>query len=277
MTISPQQQKRAATFQAMHTQKELFILPNIWNAGGARAVEKSGFNALATTSAGIAFANGYPDGESFPFEQLIASVQQITSRITIPLSVDFERGYSENPQKIQENTRQLLYAGAVGLNLEDGLPDKKISESHSMQEKLAALTPLKKELNLDFLINARIDTYWNQIGTPSSRLAETITRANHYISWGADCVFVPGNIPLNELEVLLKEVEKPINILLNNELKNIPNLQKIGVKRVSLGSALSRNSIHNFFHQMKEIKAGHFDSLLDDSLPYESVNQFFID
>lgn len=275
MIISQQQKNKAALFQTMHKQNELFILPNIWNAGGAKIFERSGFKALATTSAGIAFANGFPDGEALPFDILLNSVKQITSRMTVPLSVDFERGYSEVDQEIQENTKQLLYAGAVGLNLEDGLPDKKISDPQSMKEKLAVLTPIKKELDIDFLINSRVDTYWNQIGDPASRLSETIDRANNYFSWGADCVFVPGNIPIIELEILIKEVEKPINILLNKELKNVSTLQRIGVQRISLGSSLSRNSISNLFNQSELIKECNFESLLASSLSYEYVNQFF--
>jgi len=269
------QQEAAAQLQALHKQKELFVLPNIWDAGGAKIVEAKGFKAIATTSAGIAFANGYSDGEALPFSLLIETVKRISSKISTPLSVDFERGYGEEEGEFYENTKQLLVAGAVGLNIEDGLPNKKISEARSMKKKLQVMNDLKNELGIDFLINSRTDIYWNQIGLEKERLKKTIERANSYFSWGADCVFIPGNIPFNELEIVTKEVAGPINVLLNEQLKNIDALNKIGVKRVSLGSSLSRNSITNLFIQSEQIKKNHFDLLLKDSLTYDYVNQFY--
>lgn len=275
MKINQTQKMNAKKFQSMHKQDTLLLLPNIWDAGSGKIIEKSGFKAMATTSAGIAFANGYQDGECLPFDLLIDSIKKITNRTNIPLSVDFERGYSESGKKIVENTKQLLSAGAIGLNIEDGLPDRKISETQSMQEKLIALTTLKKEINFNFLINSRIDIYWNEIGDKKTRLAETINRANKYFSWGADCVFVPGNISLGELKILVKEVSGPTNVLLNKELNNIQMLQGIGVKRLTIGSSLSRNSIFNLLNQSSFINQHNFESLLNNTLSYDYVNRLF--
>lgn len=275
MVITQNQKDKAAQFQEIHKRDGIFVLPNIWDAGGARIFEERGFEALATTSAGVAFANGFSDGEELPLSILLETVKRITNRITIPLSVDFERGYSENDDEVYENTKQLLFAGAVGLNIEDGLPNKEISDLQVMKKKLDCMNKLKKELGLDFLINGRTDIYWNEIGDSKSRLAATIERANSYFSWGADCVFVPGNISLNELEILTKEVEGPINVLLSKNLENIAQLNALGVKRVSLGSSLSRNSIHNLFSESEKIRENAFESLLADTLSYDFVNQFY--
>lgn len=275
MNITQNQKDKAAQFQEMHKREGVFVLPNIWDTGGARIFEERGFEALATTSAGIAFVNGFSDGEELPLNILLETVRRITNRITIPLSVDFERGYGENDSQIYENTKQLLFAGAVGLNIEDGLLNKKISDAQVMKNKLDCMNELKKELGLNFLINGRIDTYWNEIGDQKSRLAATIERANKYFSWGADCVFVPGNISFNELEKLTKEVNGPVNVLLSRNLKNIAQLNALGVKRVSLGSSLIRNSISNLFNESKKIKGNTFESLLTDTLSYDFVNQFY--
>ncbi|KAF1297857.1 hypothetical protein BAU15_08100 [Enterococcus sp. JM4C] len=151
MIITQNQKDKAAQFQEMHKREGIFVLPNIWDAGGARIFEERGFEALATTSAGIAFANGFSDGEVLPLNILLETVRRVTKRITIPLSVDFERGYGENDSQIYENTKQLLFGGAVGLNIEDGLPNKKISDAQVMKNKLDCMNELKKEIGLHFL------------------------------------------------------------------------------------------------------------------------------
>lgn len=275
MAITQNQRDKAKQFQEIHRKEGLFVLPNIWDAGGAKIFEQKRFAAVATTSAGVAFANGFSDGEELPLTILLETVQRISTKITIPLSVDFERGYSENAEEVYENAKQLLLAGAVGLNIEDGLPDKSISDRQSMKRKLEYLNQLKKEFALDFLINSRTDIYWNQIGEQKSRLSATIERLNRYLSWGADCVFVPGNISVEELQRLIKEVNGPINILLSKNLKNMNQLNELGVKRVSLGSSVSRNSIKHLFNESNKIKRNDFDSLLSDSLSYDFVNQFY--
>lgn len=275
MNITQNQKDRAKKFQEMHRQDKLFVLPNIWDAGGAKIFEKKGFQALATTSAGIAFANGFADGGELPFSILLETVRRITSKIDIPLSIDFERGYSEDIQEIYENTKKILLSGAVGLNVEDGLPKKRISDLQAMKNKIECINSLKKELGVDFVINSRTDIYWNEIGDPESRLPAAIKRVNSYFSWGADCVFVPGNISFNELKILTKEVNGPLNILLNKDLKNIDQLNALGVKRVSLGSSLSRNSMSNLFKEIEKIGKNDFDSLLSNTLPYEFVNHLY--
>lgn len=169
MIITQNQKDKAAQFQEMHKREIVFVLPNIWDAGGARIFEERGFKALATTSAGVAFANGFSDGEELPLNILLETVRRITNRITIPLSVDFERGYGENDSQIYENGKQLLFAGAVGLNIEDGLPNREISDPQVMKKKLNCLNKLKKELGLNFLINGRTDIYWNEIADQQRR------------------------------------------------------------------------------------------------------------
>lgn len=206
---------------------------------------------------------------------MLETVRRITSKIDIPLSIDFERGYSEDIQEIYENTKKILLSGAVGLNVEDGLPKKRISDLQVMKNKIECINSLKKELGVDFVINSRTDIYWNEIGDPESRLPAAIKCVNSYFSWGADCVFVPGNISFNELKTLTNEVNGPLNILLNKDLQNINQLNTLGVRKISLGSSLSRNSISNLFEEVEKKGKNNFDSLLNNTLSYESVNQLY--
>lgn len=157
--ISERQKEKARIFSDMHKEDRMFILPNAWNAGSAYVFQKQGFKAVATSSAGIAYDLGRSDGENISFDDLLWIVEKIVSRVDIPLSVDFERGYSDLNEKIKENARRLLFAGAVGFNIEDGLPNGKLYPTDVQVEKIKVLSQLKSELNMDFVINARTCIY----------------------------------------------------------------------------------------------------------------------
>ncbi|MFR3686939.1 MAG: isocitrate lyase/phosphoenolpyruvate mutase family protein, partial [Enterococcus sp.] len=162
--IPIEQKERASKFSAMHKTEKMFVLPNVWNVGSAYVFEKQGFKAVATSSAGIAYDLGYPDGEDIPFEELLEVVKRITARISIPLSVDFDRGYGESVQEVKENAKRLILAGAIGCNIEDGMPNGKLLPVDSQVEKIKALVELKHELGIDFVINARTCAYWLDVG-----------------------------------------------------------------------------------------------------------------
>ena len=153
--INNAQREKAKAFLRMHQTEGMFVIPNAWDAASAYIYEKAGFAAVATTSAGIAYALGYPDGEQVSLEDLLFVVKKITGRVQIPVSVDFERGYAEDPMQVKENARRLLAVGAVGFNLEDGQADGRLSPLELQIQKIQALCELKKELDLPFVINAR--------------------------------------------------------------------------------------------------------------------------
>ena len=154
----------AEKLQELHKNNKMFVIPNAWDVASAYIYEKQGFSAVATTSAGIAYSLGYPDGEKISLEDLVYLTKKIFNRINIPLSVDFERGYSENIQNVKENAEKLVKAGAVGFNIEDGQTDGTLSSVELQIAKIRALCELKKELNVDFVINARTCAYWLNIG-----------------------------------------------------------------------------------------------------------------
>lgn len=159
MIISEKQKEKARIFQNLHKQNKMFILPGAWSVGSAHIFEKQGFKAVGTSSAGIAYNLGYSDGEEISFDDYVWIVGKIANRLSIPLSVDFERGYSEDSTEIKENAKRLLYAGAVGFNIEDGLADGTLSPLDKQIAKISALVELKRELGIDFVINARTCTY----------------------------------------------------------------------------------------------------------------------
>jgi 2-methylisocitrate lyase-like PEP mutase family enzyme len=167
--ITGKQKEKARIFSAMHKEKKMSVLPNAWNVGSAYVFEKQGFKAVATSSAGIAYDLGYPDGENMSFNDLLWIVEKIANRVDIPLSVDFERGYGDTGKEIKENARKLLFAGAVGLNIEDGLPDGALSPLDIQIEKIKTLSELKHELDIDFVINARTCAYWLNVANENEK------------------------------------------------------------------------------------------------------------
>lgn len=157
--ISEKQKEKARLFKRMREEEELFILPNAWDVGSARIFEKSGFEVLATSSAGVAHSLGLADGEKLELEDLLYLVKAINDRVDIPLSVDFERGFGDSPQEIKNSVRRVLEAGAVGINIEDSREDGSLIDIEAMAGNLKALAELKGELGLDFVINARTDSF----------------------------------------------------------------------------------------------------------------------
>jgi len=276
--ITTEQKQRAKEFQALHNNKEMLLLPNAWNAGSAKVFEKQGFKAVATTSAGIAFAMGYADGEIIDIEDLCLVSQQITGRISIPLSVDLERGYSDNPKEVKENVRKILETGAVGINLEDGRPDGKLDSLNLLLDKIKAIAELKKELDLPFVINARTCTYWLNIGEDKERLALATERCNAFLNAGADCVFVPGLLQKETLVELLANINGPLNAIANPVYHDLKEMELLGVSRLSLGSGPVRAMFANLIQNSKEIiENSDISSLLNHDFSYAAANKYFAD
>lgn len=273
--ISQKQKKLAEEFMRMHTEGDMFVLPNIWDAGSARVFEKQGFGAVATTSAGIAYSMGYPDGEQITLDDLAYCVKTITRRIDIPLSVDFERGYSETPQEVKENAKRLIECGAVGFNIEDGLLNGELSPIEDQTEKIKVLTELKQELGMPFVINARTCVYWLKSGKEELRLQTAIERANAYAEAGADCIFIPGAMDEQTVIELTQSISAPINIILNPAFNDLKRLDEIGVKRLSIGSSAVRNIFGHIIRIADELKSGNTDTLLTTDFSYSDANSYF--
>ena len=275
MAISEQQKEKARKFSTMHRQPGMFILPNAWDVGSAYVFEKQGFAAVATSSAGIAYALGCPDSETVSFDDYLWIVERMSRRLNIPLSVDFERGYGETADEVKDNARKMLLAGAVGFNIEDGQPDGSLAPLEFQLAKIKALTELKAELDIDFVINARTCAYWLNIGNDETKLQTACKRGNAFAEAGADCVFVPGAVDENTIRRLVVGIKAPLNIILNGKFNDFAQLRKLGVRRLSIGSSLVRYIFDRIIQQSDALNSGKVEELLNTNFSCAKANAYF--
>ncbi|MDE5419200.1 isocitrate lyase/phosphoenolpyruvate mutase family protein [Labilibaculum sp. DW002] len=273
--IIEKQIELAKKFHQLHQEKQMLVLPNAWSAGSAIVFEKQGFNAVATTSAGIAYSLGYPDGEGIHFEDLCTVVKQITKRISIPLSVDFECGYGESVAEVKENAKKLILAGAVGINIEDGLPNGNLNDLDFQLEKIESLVQLKEELGIPFVINARTCVYWLDVADDASKIATAIERGNAFVKSGADCVFIPGALSEEIVETLVSAIDAPLNIIANPLFNDFQKLNRIGVRRLSVGSGAVRSAFNHLIAIGDNLKKGDISLMLNHQFSYKYANEFF--
>ena len=225
----------SSVFRELHNGPGPLRLPNVWDAGSARIFEDLGAKAIATTSAGVAWALGYPDGNALPIGLLAGLTRNITRVIHIPLSVDVEEGYSEDPNTVAKNVLAIAEAGAVGINIEDGLgdPDVLVTKIKEIKEEMT-------KAGIDLFINARTDVYLQGLAAVEKSMDETVRRALLYKKAGADGIFIPGLTDPHVVHTIVKEVSMPVNLMAWPGLLPAAELGKIGVKRLSAGSGISQ-------------------------------------
>jgi 2-methylisocitrate lyase-like PEP mutase family enzyme len=262
----PTQAEKAEIFRALHRGPEILVLPNAWDCMSARIVEEAGFPAIATTSAGVANALGYPDGERIPAAEMLAAVARIARCVRVPVTADLEAGY----QDAAATATGLIASGAIGLNLEDAGGDP---VQHTT--RIAAVRRVGRDLGVNLVINARIDLYLRQIGDPATRFERSCERLRVYIDAGADCVFVPGVTDEDTIRRLVEALRFPLNILAAAGTPPIPRLQALGVARVSVGSGLARAAMGWTRRIAEDLKTGGtYDLMLQSAIPY-SLNRLF--
>jgi 2-methylisocitrate lyase-like PEP mutase family enzyme len=239
------QKAKADAFRAMHRGPKILVLPNVWDVASSCIFEAAGVAAIATSSAGIAFTLGYPDGQKISREEMLASVARIAAKVKIPVSADVEAGYGNRPEDAAQTAKGVVEAGAVGLNLEDGTGDPKVplTDLPLQIEKIIAARETSLRAGVSLVLNARTDVYLREFGEPNSRYGETIRRLVAFRDAGADCLFVPGLRDASTIARLVGELRYPMNILAGPGSPSIPELAKIGVARVSLGSSPMRATL----------------------------------
>lgn len=240
-----EQTKKAESLRALHHAKEPLLLVNVWDSASARIIEDAGFAALATTSAGIAFAQGFPDGQKIPAERMFDAVAQIASAIRIPVTADVEAGYGNQPEDAARAARKVIESGAVGMNFEDATGDSAwpLSELPLQLERIRAIRDTSAELGVPLVLNARTDVYLLQVGEPATRYDEAVRRLSAFRGAGADCVFVPGLRDADTIQRLVADVGCPVNILAGPGSPSVTELAALGVKRISLGSGPMRATL----------------------------------
>ena len=244
---------KAEELRRLHHTTKILVLPNAWDVTSARLLEEMRFPAIATSSAAVANSLGYPDGQHISRHEMLEVVERIASAVQVPVTADMEAGYATTAEEMEDTARELLEAGAVGLNLEDSADNEsELLELDHYLEKLHAIQTVSKSAGVQIVINARTDAYWWKGAQPGSRLAETIRRANAFREAGADCVFVPGLYDPSDIAHLRQESPGPINILATPKTPPIPELQRLGIARVSFGSGGYRTAIGAFRKLVQE-------------------------
>ena len=276
----PQQRERAEILRRLHQGPHILVLPNVWDVVTARIVEASGFAALATTSAGVAFALGYPDGERISREEMAAAVRRIAARVRVPVTADMEAGYGRTPQAAAETAREVIAAGAVGMNLEDAPADGDGLFDVGLQaERLRAVRESAESAGVPLVINARTDVFLASVGAPETRLSHAVRRLNAYRAAGADCLFAPGVTDRGTIATLVREVGGPLNILAGPGGPPVPELEALGVRRLSLGSGVIRATLGLVRRIADELRGpGTFSALVGDQVPpHAEVNRLLGD
>jgi 2-methylisocitrate lyase-like PEP mutase family enzyme len=269
--MSLTQKEKAELFRHQHTAEKLLVLPNIWDTLSAKLIAAAGFPSLATASIGMALANGYPDGEHIPFERLTLIISNITSSVDLPVSVDLERGFSENLSQLKDNIKKLLDAGAIGLNIEDGINHgKEITSVAEQCLKIQAIREAGIQYGVPVVINARTDLFFQP--HQSDTLDKVIERAKAYHSAGADCFYPILINNYSQLARLIEEVEIPVNVILYGLIRDLRKLENLGVARVSIGPALITQAIT----KMKNIAEGLLNYSSDELFAQEPVSFDFL-
>lgn len=258
----------AATFHALHRGPDLLVLANVWDAGSARLVESLGARALATTSAAVAWAHGYPDGDALPVERLVSTVAAITRVVGLPLTVDMEGGYGESPADVGEAVARVVDAGGVGVNIEDGSrPPERLAA------RIAAAKEAASRHGVDLFVNARIDVFLRDLVAEEARIEETLARAARYRAAGADGVFVPAMTAAADIRAVAAEAGLPLNVLARPGLPPAASLVELGARRLSTGAAMAQVLFAHTAELAGDfLRDGRSDAVLKGAMPYAEIN-----
>lgn len=272
------QAEKAEEFRRLHHQSRILVLPNAWDVPSARAFEDAGFPAVATSSAGVAVSLGFPDGEEIPRREIVQVVGRIARTVAVPLSADVVAGFGRGPRGVVATVQQILRAGAVGINLEDLDPThERLFPVRAQVRKIQAIRELGRSLAIPLVINARTDALWKAAGTPDELLREAIRRCAAYRDAGADCVYPMRLTDARSIATLVDEVRCPVNVMIRAGLPSVPELERLGVKRVSFGPGASYATMGLLRRISEEILSrGTFTSLVEGAISFDELNRLAV-
>jgi len=251
----------------------ILLLANAWDAGTARLVESLGAKAVATTSAAVAWSHGYADGDNLPLARLVATVESIARVVGIPISVDVEGGYSDDPVVVADVVAAVIDAGGVGINIEDAdkSPDLLCAKIESAKSAAA-------RRGVDLFVNARTDVYLRGLVEAERRVDESLAREERYRAAGADGIFVPGVLAAEEIRAIASGARLPLNVLAWPGLPAANELEALGVRRLSAGSGIAQN-VYGRIRDLTSAFLSHgvSDPLSEGAMPYPDVNALMPD
>ena len=269
------QRRKAEELRKLHSGPRMLVLPNAWDVASARVLEELGYPAIATTSAGVAFTLGYPDGQRVTRDEMLEVVARIARVVRVPVTADMEAGYGTTLANMAETAKAIVAAGAVGLNLEDVTGETESSQVNTelQAEKIRTIRETSASLGVPLVVNARTDIYLMPIGPEATRFERTVERLRAYRAAGADCVFAPGVSERGLIEKLVKAVAAPLNVLVTPGCPPIPELEKLGVRRASIGSGVMRSTLGLVRRIGRELlEKGTYSSVFEGAIPFAEVN-----
>jgi len=272
---SSQQTSATATFRTLHA-SGCFVLPNPWDIGTAIYLERLGFKALATTSAGFAFSRGKPDGR-VPRDEMLAHIREIATATLLPVNADFQAGYADKPEEVAGNVQLCVETGVAGLSIEDstGRSDHPLYEKELAVERIRAARSAIDSSKTGVLLTGRCEAWLVGHADP---LRTVLDRLIAYAEAGADCLYAPGATKPDEIAQIVKTVApKPVNVLVSgfNHQVTLSELADLGVRRISVGSGLALAAWGAFLRAAREIKTNGIFDLLSTNAPSADLNELF--
>jgi 2-methylisocitrate lyase-like PEP mutase family enzyme len=268
------QAEKAERLRKLHGGPKILVLPNAWDVASARVLEELGYPAVATTSAGIAFSLGYPDGQLISRTEMLEVVARIAAAVRVPVTADVEAGYGVSVEDMAETAKAVVAAGAVGMNLEDvtGSTEDSQVELGLQLAKIRAVREASAAAGVPLVLNARTDIYLIPIGPAENRFERTAERLRAYRDAGADCLFAPGLTDGETIGRLVKAVAAPLNILTGADCPSLKELEKLGVARASTGSGVMRATLGLVRRIGKELmERGTYSALQDGAIPFPEL------
>lgn len=271
------QAEKGARFRALHARREAFLIPNPWDAGTARILTALGFEALTSTSAGLAFALGRRDGErAIDRDETLANAKAIAAATDLPVAADLENGFGETPEEVAETIRLAgETAGLVGGSIEDATGDaeRPIYELAEAIERLAAAAEAAHAFPFPFVLVGRAENYLH--GRPD--LDDTIRRLQAYEDAGADALYAPGVSDPEDIRTICSSVSKPVNVVMGlrgNGALSVAQLEELGVRRISLGSTLARTALGAFVRAARELRERGTFGFAADAISFAEANDY---
>ena len=261
----------ADRFRSLHAEGRILVLANAWDAASARLSEEAGAEAVATSSASLAWAHGYADGEMVPGSVLLGAIAEILRVVSVPVTVDSEAGYSSEPGAVADYAARLTEMGVAGINIEDGR-----SPPDLLARKIAAIKDRAVRMGADLFVNARTDVYLLGLTAPERALEETLARCRHYADAGADGLFVPFIRDAETIGTIASAVSRPLNVLAVSGVPPVAELKALGVRRVSTGAGPGRAAYGAAKRALTIVLAdGRYDAMLQSAADCPNFNDLF--